>query len=377
MPIIETRSAASATGILTIDLAALCDNWRLLCRMTGPKVTVAAVVKGDGYGLGALPVASSLVAAGCRWFFVASPDEAIALAPALAAIAPDVRVCVLSGPFADTAAALAQHDAIVPVLNDGGQIDAWTMAAPRRPAMVQVDSGMSRLGLDEGAVAALAAAEPETLARLAVSHIISHLACSDEPDHPMNRMQHDQFRRLSAQLPHSPLSLAASSGIFLGPAYHFDLVRPGAALYGINPTPGKPNPMKQVIGIKARILQVREIDAGRWVGYGATYQSRAKQRVATVGIGYADGLLRAAGNRALFSVHGITVPVIGRISMDLITVDVTAVPESLLSPGQFIDVVGPEQPVDALATASDTIGYELLTRLSPRLHRLYTGHAHV
>jgi len=362
---------AGVTGLITVDLQALVENWRQLAFRVGPACLTGAAVKADAYGLGVLPVAGALAQAGCRWFFVATPDEGVTLAQSLAKSAPDARVAVLSGPIPGTAHELAAYANLLPVLNDLGQIAAWRTAAPGRAAVLQLDTGMARLGLPPEEIDRLAG-DPTLLDGMPVAAIISHLACADEPDHPLNAVQLGEFKAAAARLPSAARSLAASSGIFLGPDYHFELVRPGAALFGLNPTPTQPNPMRQVVGIKAKILQVREIDAGRTVGYGATYAADRPRRVATLGVGYADGVLRAGSNAARVFLGPVAIPVIGRISMDLVTVDVSAVPPQWVLPGGFVDLLGPQYGADDLARDCGTIGYEVLTRLSRRLLRSYT-----
>jgi len=369
-PAPRTEIPPGVTGILTVDLGAVVANWRRLQRRVGPGCIVAATVKADAYGLGLAPVALALAAAGCRWFFVATLEEGAALATLLRHPHPACRIAVLAGPIADSASDIAQSAALVPVLNDLSQIADWRRAAPGRPAMLHLDTGMSRLGLEPGEADRLAD-EPELLAGIPLAAVMSHLACPDTPAHPMNARQRAAFENLARRLPPVPWSLAASYGIFLGTAYHYDMVRPGAALYGLNPLPDAPNPMDQVIGLKARILQVREIDAGRSVGYGARYTADRLRRVATLGVGYADGILRGAGDRASVHIGPVEVPIIGRISMDLITVDVSAVPPDCVRPGGFADVLGPHYGADALARDSGTIAYELLTRFGARLHRVY------
>jgi len=361
---------SGVTGLITVDLQALIENWRQLAFRVGPGCLTGAAVKADAYGLGVLPVAGALAQAGCRWFFVATPDEGVLLAQSLAKVAPDARVAVLSGPIPGTARELAAYANLVPVLNDLGQIAAWQAAAPGRAAILQLDTGMARLGLPPVEIDRLAA-DPALLSAMPVAAVISHLACADEPEHPLNAIQLESFAQAAARLPAAPRSLAASSGIFLGPGYHFELVRPGAALYGLNPTPAQMSPMRQVVGIKAKILQVREIDAGRTVGYGATYAADRPRRVATLGVGYADGVLRAGSNAARVFLGPVAIPVIGRISMDLVTVDVSAVPPQWVLPGGFVDVLGPQYGADDLARDCGTIGYEVLTRLSRRLLRVY------
>jgi alanine racemase len=364
------EAPAGVTGLITVDLQAIVENWRQMAFRVGPGCMTGAAVKADAYGLGVIPVAGALAAAGCRWFFVATPDEGVTLAQSLAKSAPDARVAVLSGPIPGTARELAAYANLIPVLNDIGQISAWHAAAPGRAAILQLDTGMARLGLPPEEIDRLAA-DPSLLGGMPVAAVISHLACADEPDHPLNAIQLASFTAAAARLPAAPRSLAASSGIFLGAGYHFDLVRPGAALYGLNPTPSQTSPMRQVVGIKAKILQVREIDAGRTVGYGATYAADRPRRVATLGVGYADGVLRAGSNAARVFLGPVAIPVIGRISMDLVTVDVSAVPPQWVLPGGFVDVLGPQYGADDLARDCGTIGYEVLTRLSRRLLRLY------
>jgi alanine racemase len=240
--------------------------------------------------------------------------------------------------------------------------------------MIHVDTGMARLGLPAAEVARLAAA-PDLLAGIALGAVLSHLACADEPAHPLNPQQLTAFRRMLAQLPRAPASLAASSGIFLGSDYHFDIARPGAALYGVNPTPARPNPMAQVIRLKGRILQVRDVDRGTTVGYGAAQRMERPGRLATIAIGYADGWLRSSSNRGSVSIAGQRVAVIGRISMDLLTLDVTGIDPALTQPGAFVDLIDEQHGVDAVAAAAGTIGYEILTALGRRHHRIYRGGA--
>jgi alanine racemase len=353
--------APGAGAILDIDLAAIVANWRLLARLAAP-AQCAAVVKANAYGLGVAPVATALLAAGCRLFFVATLDEGIALRQALG---PAPEIAVFNGPLPRTAPDFAEH-ALIPVLNHAGQIEAWIAEGGGCPAMLHIDTGMARLGLTAGEFAALVAA-PRRHWRL----LLSHLACADRPDAPLNEVQRARFAAAAARLPGTPLSLAASSGIFLGPPYHFDVVRPGAALYGINPQPGRPGRMRQVVRLSARILQVRQIDRGETVGYGAAHVMPARGRVATVAVGYADGWLRSFGRCGSGAIAGRRVPLIGRVSMDLATFDVSAVPEPLAQPGAMIELLGPDYGADAAAADAGTIGYEILTALGARYHRIY------
>ncbi len=365
-------SENSAGGLLTIDLAAIAANWRLLKSRADP-AECAAVVKADAYGLGAAIVAPALAQAGCRSFFVATPDEGLALRRIL----PDSRIFVLNGlQLADPALFVAAQ--LIPLLVSLAEIGRWrAVAADSADARcgLHFDSGMARLGLPADEIDRLAAA-PRLLAGLTIDLAMSHLACADEPAHPMNRTQLDRFRDIlkGTSLPSgTPRSLAASSGIFLGPDYAFELVRPGAALYGIAPLNGNKNPMRQAIRLQGRILQVRRVDSGWTVGYGATHRFAGPARVAAVGVGYADGYLRSLGNRGSAFIGGRRVPVVGRVSMDLITLDVSGLAEAETRPGDLVDLIGPDNPVDALAAEAGTIGYEILTSLGSRYARRYVG----
>lgn len=359
--------ANRAGAILEIDLAAITANWRLLQERAAPALC-AAVVKADAYGLGASAIAPMLAAAGCRRFFVATLDEGIALR---AALGPALEIAVFNGLFPGTAEEFAAHD-LVPVLNDPGQIALWRETAARRGphgAMLHIDTGMSRLGLSPREFAAAIA----DLRALPWRALLSHLACADAPSHPLNEAQRRDFLAARTALPGVPASLAASSGIFLGTPFHFDFVRPGAALYGVNPQPGNSNPMRQVIHLKGRILQVREIDRGRSVGYGARWTAPRPARLATVAVGYADGWLRSFSRRGSGRLGGTRVPLVGRVSMDLMVFDVTAADPALARPGAFITLLDGEHGVDAAAAEAGTIGYEILTALGRRYHRLYRG----
>ena len=357
-----------ATGLLTISLRAVATNWRRVCAEVGANVTVAAVVKAQAYGLGAVPVARALLDAGCRRFFLATIDEGIELRRAIGP-RTDVTLAILSGPPSSGSSLLIEHG-LTPVLNTLGQIDSWRREGGGAASIINIDTGMSRLGLSAADVMKLAD-DPTKLAGIDLIGVMSHLACPDDPNHPLNALQRQRFVTLADSLPKAPLSLAASSGIFLGPAYHCHQVRPGAALYGLNPSPGRPNPMAQVVGVKAKILQIREVDAAVSVGYGATHTTQRQSRIAVIGAGYADGYLRAAGNKASVQIGSHKAPVLGRISMDLITVDATDIPLAELQTESWATLVGPDYDVDDLARDCGTIGYEILTRLSARLHRVY------
>ncbi|MEO3429638.1 alanine racemase [Pelagibius sp. CAU 1746] len=361
-----------AAGVLTVDLAAIAENYRRL-KAAFLEKAVAAVVKADGYGLGAERVAPVLVKAGARSVFVAQLDEALRLRPLLDRCHPAVALYVLNGLMPGAEADYAEHN-ILPVLNSLGEIDAWTAFCRARgaalPAAVHLDSGMCRLGLPPDEVEALRG-DPERLAGLVPTCILSHLACADEPDHPMNAGQLAALKAALPALPRAPVSFCNSSGIFLGRDYHFDLGRPGVALYGVNPTPGAPNPMQPVVQLRAKILQVRQIDAPQTVGYGASHRATGPARIATVAAGYADGYLRSISNRGHAWVAGHRVPVVGRVSMDLLALDVTGVAPDAVRPGLWAELLNGEQDVDALADEAGTIGYEILTSLGARYHRVY------
>ncbi|MBI5162309.1 MAG: alanine racemase [Magnetospirillum sp.] len=349
------------TALLTIDLDAIVANWRLIAARAAP-AEAAAVVKADAYGLGAVRVAAALAAAGCRTFFVATIDEGLELRAVLPH--PDIFVLsgVLPGPAGDITAA-----GLIPVLNSLEQAALW-----QGRAALHVDTGMARLGLEAAEIERLIA-DPGVLAGIDVDLVCSHLACADE-DSAMNADQCQRFRLLADRLGLGRRrSLAASSGVFLGPAFHFDLVRPGAALYGVNPTPGRPNPMAQVVRLQGKILQVRDVDSPMTVGYGASHRCAGRGRVATVAVGYADGWLRALSNRGHGIIEGGRVPLVGRVSMDLITFDVSAVPASAAHAGATIELIGPGHDVDAVAAEAGTIGYEVLTALGRRYARSYVG----
>ncbi|MBW8270774.1 alanine racemase [Caldovatus aquaticus] len=356
-------------AVLTVDLAAVVANWRAL-RARHPAGAVAAVVKADAYGLGAAPVARALRDAGCRSFFVAHLAEGLALRDALG---PGPEIAVLNG-FAPCAE--ADQAGLLPVLNALGDIEAHAAHARRRgapvPAILHLDTGMARLGLDARELGVLAA-DHARLAGLALRCVMSHLACADEPEHPLNRLQAERFAAACARLPAGlPRSLPNSSGLFLGPEFASDLARPGCALYGINPTPGRPNPMRQAVTLEAPVLQVREVPAGATVGYGASARVERPSRIATVAAGYADGYLRALSNRgAVGSFAGRPVPLLGRVSMDLTTFDVTDLPE--IRPGDRILLLGaaPGCTPDELAARAGTIGYEILTSLGARYRRVH------
>ena len=367
----DSLAARSAGAILRIDLAALAENYRILARQAAAGVGCAAVVKADGYGLRLDRVAPALWSAGCRTFFVAQLAEGVALRRLL----PEAEVYVLGGLLPGLEDDFLAHR-LTPTLNSLGEVEIWAAHAGRRgtplAACLHVDTGMRRLGLPPEELDRLAG-DLGRLAGIELALLISHLACSEQWDHPLNARQLAAFNDARARLPACPASLANSSGVFLGPDYHFDLLRPGVALYGANPTPGKANPMRDVIRLEARVWQIREARPGESVGYGATYEITRPMRIATVALGYGDGYPRALSNRGEVYVDGRAAPIVGRISMDSTTIDVSALPDGQVRPGTLVEVIGPNNPVDRVAAAAGTVAYELLTQLGGRHHRSYGG----
>jgi alanine racemase len=345
--------------VLTIDLGAIRRNYALLRSRAG-SAECGAVVKADGYGLGAVAVAQALYAEGCRMFFTAHVAEAMALRPSVPA---EAWIVVLHGPPPGTAATFVQHG-VVPVLNSASQVAEWSALATtlgrRLSAWLQVDTGMSRFGLAEEELDGL------SLEGIELETVMSHLACADTPDHPANAAQLETFTRMRRRFPGAMASLAASSGIFLGPDYHFDIVRPGAALYGVNPCPGAPNPLAPAIRLQGRVMQVREVKRGTAIGYGHTVKARRATRLATVAVGYADGFLRSTGPSGGTWQGDRFMKLMGRVSMDSIIVDAGDTP---VAPGDLVDLIGAHHSADAAAAASGTIGYEILTSLGHRFER--------
>jgi len=372
-------SAAGHGGVLTIDLGALAANYRTLAARARPAETAAAV-KGDGYGLGLAQVALALHAAGCRTYFVAHLGEAEALRRVLAPAQADIYV--LNGLLPGMAARLA-HVAARPVLGSLAEIDEWrgfAAAGGAPPAAIQIDTGFTRLGLGPSDIAALGA-DPSRHAGFETALVLSHLACADDPGHAMNEAQLARFREALALFPGVRASLANSAGIALGAGYHFDMVRPGIALYGGRARICGASDMARVVSLDVPILQVRSAAPGSSAGYGATYRFARRSKVALVSLGYGDGFLRALGASGerpggrLF-VAGRPCPIVGRVSMDITAIDVTdfGAAEDGAGParGDMAEVLGAHQSIDDLAAAAGTIGYEILTRLGLRHARVYS-----
>lgn len=346
------------SGLLTIDLDAIAANWQALDGISGPDVETAAVVKADAYGLGASEVAPALARAGARTFFAALAEEGARLRRILGS---DHVIYVLGG-FAPDEESLFRDHALRPVLNSREQAERWFTACRGLPSGIQLDSGMNRLGMEETEI-------PPLPTDGSVRLVMSHFACADEPRSAMNRAQLLEFDRLARALalPGATLSLSATGGILLGPEAHFGLTRPGIGLYGGLPfTDARP-----AVRLDVPVIQVRDVAAGEVVGYGATWVADRPSRIATVSAGYADGLIRALGNRACGWHRSRPLPFAGRVSMDLVTLDVTDAPD--IAAGDAVQLLGPDQPVDRFADAAGTIGYEVLTALGSRYRRRYRG----
>ncbi|BBE74894.1 alanine racemase [Oharaeibacter diazotrophicus] len=363
-----TQDSHTGAGRLTIDLGAVVANWRAVAARQ-PGAETGAVVKADAYGLGARRVARALAAAGCRSFFVAQLGEAVELRRALP---PEARLFVLNG-LVPGAEALAVETGAVPVLNSLPQVARYAAEARRRdrrlPAALQVDSGMSRLGLSPAEVDTLAA-DPTMLDGVEVVLVMSHLACADEPANPANAAQHAAFVALADRLPAAPRALANSAGsAFAG--FGHEVTRPGLALYGVEPTGRTDAGLRPVVTLEAPVVQLRTVAAGTGVGYGLSHVTSAETRLATIGVGYADGWPRHLGGRGAVWFDGVRLPIVGRVSMDSLTVDVSALPEGALAEGAMVELVGPHQSLQDVADAADTIAWEILTRLGARYERRY------
>jgi alanine racemase len=387
----QTAALATATGVLTVDLDAIIANWRKLEKTAVP-AECAGVIKADAYGCGAGPVARALAAAGCKTFFVATLDEARVVREALSqeALSPEAlssdgaklpppAIYVLDGFFQNSGEAYARIDAR-PVIGELNELAEWDVFCRRSGwtggAAIHIDTGMNRLGLTiteaQGIVPRINAGDH------GITLVMSHLACAENLNHPLNGKQLAAFREIASLYSGVPAALSNSSGIFLGAQFQFDMVRPGAALYGVNPTPEADNPMQPVAELKARIVQIRNVERGEGVGYGGTWTARRPTRLAIVSAGYADGYFRAAsandGTRgAEIVVAGKRCPIAGRVSMDLIAVDITDLPNNAVRRGHMVTLIGEGITVDELAHHFGTIGYEVLTSLGRRYARVYKG----
>lgn len=342
----------SAGALLTIDLNIIRSNYRRLCQEMGGK-DCAAVVKADAYGLGVGPVSKALWEEGARTFFIAQIDEGIELRRHL----PEADIHVLVGFLAGSDNIFKEHN-LIPVLNTLDQIKRWD---DRGRCDLQIDTGMTRLGI--------AMSDLDHIPSLSnIDILMSHLACADDPDHWLTPKQITNFTRAKDHIPHQRASLANSSGIFNFPAAHHDLGRPGCALYGINPTVHQNNPMENPVHLQGKIVQIHDISDQEVVGYSATHKLQAGQKIATVALGYADGYLRYLSSKGVVYIKDQPAPIVGRVSMDLISIDVTNID---CHEGGLVDVIGPNNTPDDLARLADTIGYEILTSLGSRYLRIY------
>ena len=362
----------AATGEILIDLGAIRRNYRHLRGHLSGDSKLAAVVKANAYGLGVERVVPVLADEGCRVFFVATLEETLAVRR----VSKDSTIYVLNGicNFQDWEF-YSSNPGIRPVLNTLDQVDEWLEIAlgNDQAVAIQLDTGMTRYGISQSDIMGL---KRRLSGGRLPSLVMSHLACAEDEQHWLNAAQLKHFRESvdaldMAKYSSCALSLANSSGIFLGEAYHFAMARAGAALYGINPQPNKLNKMADVLRLQAKVTQVRFVDRPTTVGYGATHQVKARTRIATVPVGYADGFMRALGGKARAYVGDTSVPVIGRVSMDAITLDISGVPESVDVESETVEIIGPRRPLDVVALEAGTIGYEILTRISHRIRRVY------
>jgi alanine racemase len=369
-------ATATSTGVLTVDLDAIVANWRKLEKTAVP-AECAGVIKADAYGCGLDPVARALAAAGCKTFFVATLDEARTARAAL----PAATIYVLDGFFQTCGDAFAKMNC-KPVIGDLNELAEWDVFCRRSGwaggAAIHIDTGMNRLGLSlaeaQGIIPRINAGDH------GITLVLSHLACAENLNHPLNAKQLATFREIASLFSGVPASLANSSGVFLGAQFQFDLVRPGAALYGINPTPEADNPMLPVVELKARIVQIRNVEKGESVGYGGTWTARRPTRLAIVAAGYADGYFRAGSSNdgtrgAEVVIAGKRCPIAGRISMDLMAVDITDLEKNAARRGHMATLIGEGITIDELAHHFGTIGYEVMTSLGPRYARIYKGGA--
>ncbi|MFK7943355.1 MAG: alanine racemase [Paracoccaceae bacterium] len=346
--------SGSLTSELTVDLGALSRNWRKLDQMVGPDCQAAAVVKGNGYGCGAGTVGEVLVNAGVQTFFVAVPDEGAQLR---AALGPDPTIYILGG-FGLAEAALYTGYDLRPVLNSAVQYHAW-FSGPAGPAAIQLDTGMNRLGMEADELVSLGTLSSH------VKLVMSHMGCADVPGHPVTAHQLAAFREMTAGMT-GQKSLSATAGALLGPDFHFDMVRIGIGLFGGLPFEDS----EPVVQLHAPIIQIRDVAAGESVGYGASCIVERPTRIATLSAGYADGLIRHLSHGACGFISGQAAPFAGRVSMDLITLDITGID---CAPGDMVEILGPHQSIDDLARDAGTIGHEILTSLGSRYARRYIG----
>jgi alanine racemase len=358
-------------GILTIDLNAVVYNYNVLRAQAAQGARVAAVVKANGYGLGSVAIGKVLAKAGCRDFFVSSFEEGLVLRSAL----KEPRIYVLNGFYGSVAEAYAEHN-LIPALGSFLEIEDYRKLAAKLDrkldAFLSFNIRMNRLGLGKVETEKLIG-DKSLLEGINISGVLSHFACADE-DNPINDEQHEIFEKIARHFPQAEKSLSNSFGTFRNKKYHYDLLRPGMALYGLNPTPGAANPMRRVVSLNLPVMRLRLIHEGAGVGYGMTWHAEKDALLATVAAGYADGIFRSLSNKGALYWQGIRCPIRGRVSMDLTTVDISGVPEKQRpKPGDMMELIGEHQSADELAHDAGTIGYEVLTDLGHRYERIYVG----
>ena len=359
-----------SNSFLEINIDSIIHNYQLINNKVG-NTECAAVLKADAYGMGASVIAKALHRAGCSTFFVATIDEGIELRTCFSK--NENKIAVLSG-FLEGSEDIFYNNKLTPVLNDIEQIKKWDLYNKQKkisaPSILHIDTGMNRLGLTVSEFYDIIRRQT-VLKELHVGWIMTHLACGDQPRDTMNKKQLSVFLNATTKFPNVKASLANSAGVFLGKSYHLDMVRPGIALYGSGSGSIDSHPLKQVIKLYSRILQIRTLSRGASVGYGASYRASEETRIATVGLGYADGYLRSLSNCSWVFFNGVRLPVIGRISMDYITINITKIASEKIKTGDFIEIINDKFTLDDLATLANTVPHELLTRLGTRHHRIY------
>ena len=360
----NTKDHKGPVPRLVIDLAAIQRNYAKLQTLAGD-AEVGAVIKADAYGLGVQKIVPALSQAGCQNFYAANASEGVQIRQALAG--QNANIFSFSGFWPDDLNELRQH-ALYPVICELSQLENLRDIAPDMPFAIQFDTGMNRLGLEADETEILTS-NPDLLDGLKVKQIISHLACADERDHPMNARQLSAFSKIRSVFPKIPASFSNSAASLLGTDFHYDILRPGIALFGGNPAPENPNPFEPAIHIEAPILQIRDLKPGDMVGYGASWKADRKLRLATLALGYADGIMRSCQQGGFGRIGKTKTPIVGRISMDMLTVDISDIDHDIQL-GDRVTFLGPD--LDGLADKAQTISYELLVRLGPRLQRVYT-----
>ncbi len=355
-------------SVLEINLKNLEENYKVLQKQANAHVNISGVIKANAYGLGTEAVATTLQKLNCPQFFVANLDEALSVRE----YDKQTPIAVFGGLAAKTEGEYLEND-ILPVLNSLEDIRNWQNFARLKnvqlPSILHFDTGMNRLGLSKNDILLLK--NKETLKNLDVQLVMTHFACADEKDHPLTAQQAADFKEIAQLYPNAKKSLSNSSGLFRNTDYHYDMARPGYALYGGNPTPETTNPMHNVVSLYSKILQIRDCKKDQSIGYGANHKFNQDTRTATIGLGYADGFTRNNGGVAKVYYNNIACPVIGRVSMDLITVDISHINHKDIHQGAVIEILGPNQSVDDFAAYTNTIGYEVLTSLGARYKRHY------